>query len=77
MRLAAISQQVTIADVGPWYNGALGELYATLSAQDTALVGESTREQSTRTHCLAMSADRRRSTCRRTHPSTSLAGSKH
>ena len=40
MRVAAISQEVTIADVGPWYNGALGELYATLSAQDTALAGD-------------------------------------
>ena len=40
MRVAAISQQVTIADVGPWYNGALGELYATLSAQDTVLAGD-------------------------------------
>jgi hypothetical protein len=39
MRVAAISQQVTIADVGPWYNGAPGELYATLSAQGTALAG--------------------------------------
>jgi len=40
MRVAAISQQVTIAEVGPWYNGALGELYATLSAQGAALVGD-------------------------------------
>lgn len=40
MRVAAISQKVTIADVGPWYNGALGELYATLSAQDTVLAGD-------------------------------------
>jgi len=40
MQVAAISQQVTIADVGPWYNGALGELYATLPAQDTALAGD-------------------------------------
>jgi DNA-binding transcriptional MerR regulator len=40
MQVAAISQEVTIADVGPWYNGALGELYATLSAQGTALAGD-------------------------------------
>jgi DNA-binding transcriptional MerR regulator len=40
MRVAAISQEITAADLGPWYNGALGELYATLSAQDIALTGD-------------------------------------
>ena len=40
MRVAAISAQVTMADLGPWYNGAFGELYATLSAQETALAGD-------------------------------------
>jgi DNA-binding transcriptional MerR regulator len=40
MRVAAISAQVAMADLGPWYNGALGELYATLSAQDAALAGD-------------------------------------
>jgi effector-binding domain-containing protein len=40
MRVAAISAQVTTADLGPWYNGAFGELYATMSAQDIALAGD-------------------------------------
>jgi DNA-binding transcriptional MerR regulator len=40
MRVAAIRQEVTSAELGPWYNGALGELYATLSTQGTALAGE-------------------------------------
>jgi DNA-binding transcriptional MerR regulator len=40
MRVAAISAQVTTADLGPWFNGAFGELYATLSAQDVALAGD-------------------------------------
>ena len=31
--------QVAMADLGPWYNGAFGELYATLSAQDAARRG--------------------------------------
>jgi DNA-binding transcriptional MerR regulator len=40
MRVAAISARVTMADLGPWFNGAFGELYATLSAQDVALAGD-------------------------------------
>jgi DNA-binding transcriptional MerR regulator/effector-binding domain-containing protein len=40
MRVAAISARVTTADLGPWFNGAFGELYATLSAQDVALAGD-------------------------------------
>jgi hypothetical protein len=40
MRVAAISAQVALADLGPWYDGAFGELYATLSGQDTALAGD-------------------------------------
>jgi DNA-binding transcriptional MerR regulator len=39
MRVAAITQEVETAQVGPWYQGALGELYATLSAQGLALSG--------------------------------------
>jgi DNA-binding transcriptional MerR regulator len=40
MRVAAIGQEVTSAELGPWYNGALGELYATLSAQGVPLAGD-------------------------------------
>ena len=40
MRVAAIRAQVAMADLGPWYNGAFGELYATLSAQGAALAGD-------------------------------------
>jgi DNA-binding transcriptional MerR regulator len=40
MRVAAISAQVTMADLAPWFNGAFGELYATLPAQDVALAGD-------------------------------------
>ena len=40
MRVAAITAQVTSADLGPWYGGAFGELYATLDAQDVALAGD-------------------------------------
>jgi DNA-binding transcriptional MerR regulator len=39
MRVAAITQEVDTAQVGAWYQGALGELYATLSAQGLALAG--------------------------------------
>jgi DNA-binding transcriptional MerR regulator len=39
MRVAAITQEVETAHVGAWYQGALGELYATLSAQGVALAG--------------------------------------
>lgn len=33
MRVAAITDEVGIADVGAWHHGAMGELYATLAAQ--------------------------------------------
>ena len=39
MRIAAITQEVETRHIGPWYQGALGELYATLSAQGLALAG--------------------------------------
>jgi DNA-binding transcriptional MerR regulator len=39
MRVAAITQEVETAHIGAWYQGALGELYATLSAQGLALAG--------------------------------------
>ena len=39
MRVAAITQEVETAQIGPWYQGALGELYATLSAQGLAPAG--------------------------------------
>jgi DNA-binding transcriptional MerR regulator len=39
MRVAAITEEVETAHVGAWYQGALGELYATLSAQGLALAG--------------------------------------
>ena len=39
MRVAAITQEVETAHIGPWYQGALAELYATLSAQGLALAG--------------------------------------
>jgi DNA-binding transcriptional MerR regulator len=39
MRVAAISDDVETAQVGAWYQGALGELYATLSAQGVAVSG--------------------------------------
>jgi DNA-binding transcriptional MerR regulator len=38
-RVAAISDELKTTDLGPWLNGALGELYATLDAQDAALAG--------------------------------------
>ena len=41
MRVAAITQEVETAHIGPWYQGALAELYATLSAQGLALAGTS------------------------------------
>lgn len=40
MRVAAIGQEVTSTELGPWYNGALGELYATLSAQGASPAGD-------------------------------------
>jgi DNA-binding transcriptional MerR regulator len=39
MRVAAITQEVETRHIGPWYQGALGELYATLSAQGLAPAG--------------------------------------
>jgi DNA-binding transcriptional MerR regulator len=39
MRVAAITEDVDAAQVGAWYQGALGELYATLSAQGVAVSG--------------------------------------
>ncbi len=39
MRVAAISDEVASADVGPWLQGALGELYATVSAQGLSVAG--------------------------------------
>jgi DNA-binding transcriptional MerR regulator len=39
MRVAAITEDVTTAQVGAWYQGALGELYATVSAQGVAVAG--------------------------------------
>ena len=39
MRVAAITEDVETAQVGAWYQGALGELYATLSAQGVAVSG--------------------------------------
>jgi effector-binding domain-containing protein len=39
MRVAAITEEVETAHVGPWYQGALGELYATVSAQGLAPSG--------------------------------------
>jgi DNA-binding transcriptional MerR regulator len=39
MRIAAITEEVEARHIGPWYQGALGELYATLSAQGLALAG--------------------------------------
>ena len=39
MRVAAITQEVETAHLGPWYQGALAELYATVSAQGLALAG--------------------------------------
>ncbi|WP_329455598.1 MerR family transcriptional regulator [Streptomyces sp. NBC_01497] len=40
MRAAAIAKEVDAEEFGAWYNGALGELYATLSAQSVPLAGE-------------------------------------
>jgi len=40
LRVAAISAQVTKDDLGPWYGGAFGELYATLAAQGIAPSGD-------------------------------------
>jgi DNA-binding transcriptional MerR regulator len=39
MRVAAITEDIATAQVGAWYQGALAELYATLSAQGVALSG--------------------------------------
>jgi effector-binding domain-containing protein len=39
LRVAAITQVVDTALVGAWYQGALGELYGTVSAQGLALSG--------------------------------------
>jgi DNA-binding transcriptional MerR regulator len=39
MRVAAITEDVATAQVGAWYQGALGELYATVSAQGVAVAG--------------------------------------
>ena len=39
LHVAAITDEVATADVGPWYQGALGELYATVSAQGLAVTG--------------------------------------
>jgi DNA-binding transcriptional MerR regulator len=39
MRAAAITEVVDTAQIGAWYQGALGELYATVSAQGLALSG--------------------------------------
>jgi DNA-binding transcriptional MerR regulator len=39
MRVAAITEEVQTAQLGPWYQGALGELYATVSAQGLATSG--------------------------------------
>ncbi len=38
---AAISEPLDIGDAGPWYQGALGELYATIDAQDQSPDGPS------------------------------------
>ena len=38
---AAISEALDIEDAGPWYQGALGELYATIGAQDQSPDGPS------------------------------------
>ena len=38
---AAISETLDIEDAGPWYQGALGELYATIDAQDQSPGGPS------------------------------------
>lgn len=39
MRVAAITEDVETAQVGAWHQGALAELFATLSAQGVALAG--------------------------------------
>lgn len=39
IRVAAITEELKIADLGPWMSGAFGELYATLAAQDAKLTG--------------------------------------
>src|ERR1700722_6238669 len=39
MRVAAITEEVQTAQLGPWYQVALGELYATVSAQGLAPSG--------------------------------------
>jgi effector-binding domain-containing protein len=36
---AAISETVDVADIGPWYRGALGELHASLAAQAVMAAG--------------------------------------
>ena len=38
-RTAAISEIVEIEDLGPWFQGAIGELYATLAAQGIVTAG--------------------------------------
>ncbi|GAA4395812.1 MerR family transcriptional regulator [Tsukamurella soli] len=39
-KVLAITQDVAVADIGAWYQGALGELYATLAAQQADLSGD-------------------------------------
>lgn len=40
MRVAAIRDEVELRDIGAWYQGALGELYATLSAHGDEAAGD-------------------------------------
>jgi DNA-binding transcriptional MerR regulator len=39
-RVAAITDEVKVEDLGPWMTGAFGELYATLSSQNAPLTGD-------------------------------------
>jgi DNA-binding transcriptional MerR regulator/effector-binding domain-containing protein len=39
LRAAAISAEIDTADLGPWFSGAFGELYATLAARAAPLTG--------------------------------------
>ena len=39
LQTAAVGETVTLADLGPWFQGALGELTATLAAQGIATTG--------------------------------------
>jgi DNA-binding transcriptional MerR regulator len=39
-RVAAITDELKVEDLGPWMSGAFGELYATLSAQGAELTGD-------------------------------------